>query len=238
MTSPLGADDEPRGALSPTERTMLAAWADEGDPPDDFAERVVARFLAERIGESDAGIDDPSEALDGGAFGPGAGGSMGPAIATEGRAVGEGKVVRLVGFAAAFAAAAAVMLMVRVLPRSAEEGAAETAVAAVQSPEPPAEATGPAAVGERADAVSLAAEAGAVLATHCSPCHDSEDPEAKPEAVRVFDVAQPQWWLTMSDAQLDDTRTRVQTLGAASEDERRRVDAFVEARRRRDAHAG
>jgi hypothetical protein len=221
MTSPPGA--EVFGALDDEERAALAAWADDGDGPDDFSDRVVAAFMAERVGAA-AGDDAEVEAA---------------AVRTSAR-TGEGRVVRVVGLCAAIAAAAAVMLMVRVLPRSADAEATDTAVAAGVgvSGEPAAEATVGGAAAERVDLMALGADAAAVLAVHCSPCHDAEDPEAKPEALRVFDIRQPQWWITMSDAQLEEARTRVQELGAASEDERRTVTAFVEARQRATPHAG
>lgn len=227
MSSPLGADDPLLGACNDEERAALTAWADEGDVPDGFAERVVVAFMAERMGAGE--VDE------------GAGVGADEAAAVRARAgTGEGRVVRLVGLCAAIAAAAAVMLMVRVLPRGADEEVAETAAAAGvgSSVEPSADATAGGAPAERVDATALGADAAAVLAAHCSPCHDAEDPEAKPAALKVFDIRQPQWWITMSDAQLEETRTRVQELGAASEDDRRTVTAFVEARQRATAHAG
>lgn len=251
MTSPPGAEDDLLGTLSSRERSMLAAWADDGDVPDDFADRVVAAVLAERLGDGD-GAEDGAEA----------------AVARTRAAASEGKVVRLVGWVAAIAAAAAVMLMVRVLPRASEVGVAEArrpdgaeiGAAPVQSPAPvepmddptcepvdgaarlpridsPPVETPSAKLPEQAFAV-LGADATLVLAQHCSPCHDSLDSEANPGALDVFDLEEPQWWLTMSDAQLEEARTRVQELGDASDDERRTLDAFVEARLRRPSHAG
>jgi hypothetical protein len=252
MTSLPGADDA-LGALSTDERAALAAWADEGDEPDGFADRVVAAMLAERIGDGGEGLDvDESE------------GDASQAAAAEPRvAAGDGRVVRVIGLIAAFAAAAAVMLMVRVLPGAPEvevvaDAGGEMRAAPVRPAaqaerlptcdhadggaevpraEPPVAETFPAPSPETVIAV-LGAEAGLVLAEHCMPCHDSTDPEANPGALQVYDLEQPQWWLTMSDAQLEEARTRVQQLEAASDDERRRVSAFVEARRQQLARAG
>lgn len=242
MTSPPGAEDALLGALSNHERAMLAAWADDGDVPDGFEDRVVAAMLAERLGELGDGEGDEA------------------AVARPRAAASEGRVVRLVGWAAAIAAAAAVMLMVRVLPRASEvEQVAEAGSAS--EPDGPSSPGEPLAPGEPSRGFEpprgiepplvetssaspepvlavLGAAAGTVLAQHCSPCHDSTDPEAKPAALDVFDLEQPQWWLTMSDARLEEARTRVQELGAASDDERRTMDAFVEARLHRMSRAG
>lgn len=236
MTSPPGAEDELLGTLSSRERSMLAAWADDGDVPDDFADRVVAAYLAE--------ADEDPEAT----------------VARPRPAASDGKLVRLVGWAAAIAAAAAVMLMVRVLPRASEveqvaDGHHETAVARAPVPgQPPLEAehqgdatcdhedgaSEPPSVGSSPEPVLevLGREAGIVLAEHCSPCHDSTAPDASLEALLVYDLEQPQWWLTLSDVQLEDVRMRIQGLGAASDDQRRQVNAFIEARQQQVARAG
>jgi hypothetical protein len=213
------------GALSSDDRAALAAWADEGDLPEGFADRVVVAFLAEAAG--DVNRADAYEAV----------------VPIEPRAtVGGGKLLRLVGFVAAIAAAAAVMLMVRVLPRASEvevvsAHACEHAGAkAAPTPTDPPIAAGPSL--RAPELAVLGAQAATVLAQHCSPCHDSTDPDANPSALQVFDLEQPQWWLTMSDAQLEQARTRVQELGAASDDERARVKAFVQAQLQQPAHAG
>jgi hypothetical protein len=155
-----------------------------------------------------------------------------------------------------FGAAAGVMLLVRVRPHASEGAVAvltsppaqaeplddptcDHADGSVEAPlaEPPVAETFPAPLPETMLAV-LGAEAGLVLAEHCMPCHDSTDPGANPGALQVYDLDQPQWWLTMSDAQLEEARTRVQQLETASDDERRRMSAFVEARRQQLARAG
>jgi hypothetical protein len=232
--------------LSSENRAALAAWADDGDGPDGFADRVVVAFLAQREADVDDALDEADEADD-------------EVIAAEPRAaVGDGRVLRMVGLVAAVAAAAAVMLMVRVLP-GAPEGVEVADAGRFQhagvGDEPPdrrdcehAEAgAGPSlaelpAQGQpsppQPDLAILGAQAATVLAQHCSPCHDSTDPEANPNALQIFDLEQPQWWLTMSDAQLEDARTRVQELEAATDDERGRVKAFVEVQLRQRAHAG
>jgi mono/diheme cytochrome c family protein len=212
MTSPPGADEH-LGALTNEERAALAAWADDGDVPDGFADRVVAACVSERLAESLADdVDDD--------------------VAVGSRpAAREGRVVRLVGLCAAIAAAAAVMLMVRVLPRASE---VDVQLAAAGEPS----RVEPAPTEPAAEADAIAAEAALVLAQHCSPCHDSTDPGAQPAALQVFDVEQPRWWILMSDAQLEEARLRVQELEAATDDDRRKLDAFAAARRRPPAHAG
>jgi hypothetical protein len=239
MTSPPGADAAAGlSRLSDDERAALAAWADEGDVPDGFAERVAAAWLAERLGEApDDEQADEDEAV-----------TAGPRAATRG-----GRGVRVVGLVATLAAAAAVMCMVRLPPRASEvEGAvaaepvedAEAGACDRAAPGAgPVRAEAPAAVPAEVepaepDLAVLGAGAGAVLAQHCMPCHDSTDPAAKPDALQVFDLEQPQWWLTMSDAQLVEARTRVQELAAATDDERWRLAAFVEDQLHRRAHAG
>lgn len=229
------------GALSREQRATLAAWADEGDIPPGFADRVVVAFLAERVD-----LDEDE------------------AVSPEPRAkVGEARLVRVVGIITAMAAAAAVMLMVRVLPRASEvevaaartcehvgagrerglepsrsEPSAASACETGAEPLPPEPRAEARAGRPEPNLAVLGAQAATVLAQHCSPCHDSTDFEANPNALQVFDLEQPQWWLTMSDAQLEEARTRVQQLGAATEDERRRVAAFVEVQLRQRAHAG
>lgn len=214
MTSLPGADDPLVGALTPEQLAALHAWADAGDVPDDFADRVVARLRCQR--------DDPPSTH--------ARGQEAAAVAS--RTGAEARVVRRVGVVAALAAAAAVMLMVRVLPRASE--VADDPAARPASPSERALAM----ASEPSESQRLGAAAADVLAEHCRPCHDSTDPEAKPEALAVFDVTEPRWWAVMSDAQLEDASMRVQQLGAATDDERRTMDAFVRARLERPAHAG
>jgi hypothetical protein len=204
------------GALSSEDRAALAAWADEGDIPDGFADRVVVAFLAEQADDEDPAVERE------------------PAVTVEPRAaVGGGRLLRMVGLVAAVAAAAAVMLMVRVLPR-----ASEVEVVSARAPAPTDRPEETRTGLQEPDAAVLGAQAATVLAQHCTPCHDSTDPDANPNALQVFDLEQPQWWLTMSDAQLEDVRTRAQELGAATDDERARVKAFVQAQLQQPAHAG
>jgi hypothetical protein len=244
MTSPLGADDH-LGALNDDERAALAAWADDGDVSDGFEDRVVAAYLSATLSAGSSSLAEGSSSLaEGSSSEDRALRFEGEALATGPRAtVREGRVVRLVGFCAAIAAAAAVMLMVRVLPRA--EGELEVAEARGLSPaelvasepanERPSESEVDAA---EPDVDALGTEAGLVLAQHCVPCHSSTDREANAGALRIFDVEQPQWWVLMSDAQLDGARQRLEYLDAASEDDRRKLAAFLEARRRAPTHSG
>lgn len=242
MTSPPGADDH-LGALSNAERSLLAAWADDGDVPDGFEDRVVAAFLAGAAPSAAPG--EPGDSADP-LVGLGRldrGWLEGDALATGPRAAArEGRVVRFVGLCAAVAAAAAVMLMVRVLPRASEVdrgrdvAAAERAVPVepLVPGEEEAAASVPASVPETD---VLAAEATLVAAQHCSPCHDSADRDAHPAAIDVFDVQQQAWWSLMSDTQIDGARRRVQALDASEED-RRKLDAFLARRLEQPLHAG
>ena len=244
MTNPPDAEDAFLGALSPRERTLLAAWADDGDVPDALEDRVVVALLAERLGDRE-----------------GDAGGVEAEVARSRAATREGRVVRLVGWAAAIAAAAAVLLMVRVLPRASEvEQAREVAAAERAVPaEPPAalraeaeletpelETPGletpelePETACETFDA--LAAEATLVAARYCSPCHDSADRDAHPGALGVFDVQEQEWWSLMSDAQLEGSRRRAQMLvedSGATEDEQRKLAAFLARRLELEPHAG
>lgn len=217
MTSLPGADDH-LGALTDDERAALAAWADDGDVPDGFEDRVVAAYLSASSASSASGPDRGEAAL------------AGPRAAGR-----EGRVVRLVGLGAAIAAAAAVMLMVRVLPRASE---VELEVAEAREPSSAEPTTVEPAPERPSELAALGADAALVLAQHCVPCHDSTDPEAKPAALQVFDLQQPQWWLLMSDPQLDVARERLEQLEAATDDDRRKLDAFLAARRRVPTHSG
>ena len=236
MTNPPDAEDAFLGALSPRERTLLAAWADDGDVPDALEDRVVVALLAERLGDRE-----------------GDAGGVEAEVARSRAATREGRVVRLVGWAAAIAAAAAVLLMVRVLPRASEvEQAREVAAAERAVPaEPPAALRAeaepeletpelePETACETFDA--LAAEATLVAARYCSPCHDSADRDAHPGALGVFDVQEQEWWSLMSDAQLEGSRRRAQMLvedSGATEDEQRKLAAFLARRLELEPHAG
>lgn len=247
MTNPPDAEDAFLGALSPRERTLLAAWADDGDVPDELEDRVVVALLAERLGEGDG--DREGDRDEGGAAAE---------VARSRAATSEGRVVRLVGWAAAIAAAAAVLLMVRVLPRASEVepvrevAAAERAVPAEppvavraeaeperETPERVTPELEPETACETFDA--LAAEATLVAARYCSPCHDSADRDAHPGALGVFDVQEQEWWSLMSDAQLEGSRRRAQMLvedSGATEDEQRKLDAFLARRLELEPHAG
>lgn len=247
MTSPPGVDDH-LGALTDDERAALAAWADDGDVPDGFEDRVVAAFAStwgagasttgpgERAGSPDPlggmGRLDPGRLLEGDAL------ATGPRAAVR-----EGRVLRLVGLCAAVAAAAAVMLMVRVLPRASEvEPAREVASVERAEPaepivriEPPAAVPAPA--GE-CDTDVLAAEATLVAAQHCSPCHDSAARDAVPGAVDVFDIQQQEWWSLMSETQIEGARRRARVIEDATEEDRAKLDAFLARRLEPPPYAG
>jgi hypothetical protein len=88
-----------------------------------------------------------------------------------------------------------------------------------------------AAVAEAAPASlqALRRSAQGTLVEYCSPCHRGEHEHAKQDALAVFDLDQATWWETMSDRQLDVTRTRMNGQDDASAQERSGIDAYVEA---------
>lgn len=231
MDSPLGADDSMVGALSSDERAALAAWADEADPSDGFTDKVLSAWIAERATEESRPPDDLDDRAE-------------PAAAEQPRrSASAARTRRVVAWAATLAAAAAVMLMVRVLPRAsgAEHAGGPTCNHDGDAHGPPSIARlDPAAAPEAGEPehLALGSNAATVLARHCSPCHDSGDPDAKAGALDVFDVEQSYWWSTMSDAQLEDARDRIRAHEAATDDERRHMNAFVDAELRRRARAG
>ncbi|MCA9708348.1 MAG: hypothetical protein KDK70_21035 [Myxococcales bacterium] len=222
MDDASGAVEGPH-ALSGEERAALLAWAEE-DPPEGFADAVLAAWVAAREPEPE------SE----------------PAAAPEPRRARRASSLRsVIGIGTAISAAAVVMLLVRVPPSSGEglDGAAGSLPSAqgcqahAAAFAEPALAPSIPSVGPDAHSV-LGAEAVAVLVHHCTPCHDGTDPDAKPGALGVFDVQQPRWWSTMSDAQLAEARLRIEELGDAADEERRRMTAFVDAELAQREHAG
>ncbi len=146
----------------------------------------------------------------------------------------------MVGIGAGLAAAAAVLLFMRIIPPGPNDAMAHASrcepeiLRAEVNPEEAA-----VAVPESTDRVAvLGDDAVAVLTRHCSPCHDGLDSEAKADALEVFDVRQPRWWSGMSDGQLGEVRLRIEQLGAADGSERQQMDAFIEAQLAERAHAG
>ncbi len=222
MDDPLGAADPSDGALTSEERAALAAWA-EHDASDGFADAVLQAWSVEQSDDDQAPLEPEEQA--------------------GRRTSGRMSMRSVIGLGAAVAAAAAVMLMVRVAPPGTGQAVAGTpgcehAESSLRSsdllPSPtPSES---ASLEERGSA--LGDDAVAVLARHCSPCHDGEDVDARARALDVFDVQQRSWWPGMSSAQLTETRQRIERLGSAREDERRSVAAFVDAQLSLRAHAG
>lgn len=203
-------------ALSEREQRALAAWADD-DPPEGFADAVVAAWLLEQEGaEAEPVASIRSARRD-----------RGP----------------LVGIVAGLAAAAAVLLMVRTLPSVARSAqVSEPALGCdhgdedVDRPSPLAALVEPSperdAAPVPAQTAGLATDALAALTRHCMPCHDGADADAEPGALQVYDVRRARWWEAMSDEQLREAQTRIEQLGEASEQERRSMAAFVDAQLR------
>lgn len=84
----------------------------------------------------------------------------------------------------------------------------------------------------------LRADARAVLARNCTPCHDGAAPEAEAGALRVFDVSSDAWWSRPSDEALLVMNDRLAAHDDASEVERAKVAAFVDDELYRRADAG
>ncbi|MCH9683613.1 MAG: hypothetical protein K0V04_19400 [Deltaproteobacteria bacterium] len=230
MDDPENVGLDEANVLSHEQRVALAEWS-EGEPSAGFADAVMAAWARELEPEA----EDAEH-----------GGSRLTATATRPTP----RRRNLIGLVAGLAAAAAVLLLVQALPRASagvsiasgehhgpdhqcEDHAAPGPVVA----EPMAV---PASFGAQPDArmAALGDGALAVLTTHCMPCHDSQDPDAKDGALRVYDTRQSRWWQTMSDDQLREATTRVEELGVASDDQRRSMAAFVEAELSRRARAG
>jgi hypothetical protein len=72
-------------------------------------------------------------------------------------------------------------------------------------------------------------EARAVLESHCGECHNSTLPTAKTAALRIFDLKEPDFAATMSDAQLSKALGRVEGLG--DQEALDRIRKFVTAER-------
>jgi mono/diheme cytochrome c family protein len=62
-------------------------------------------------------------------------------------------------------------------------------------------------------------DAHALLAANCAPCHDSTASGADGDALEVFDLQHPAWWLSMSDRQLRVVIDRMATRDGVSPDD-------------------
>jgi mono/diheme cytochrome c family protein len=72
-------------------------------------------------------------------------------------------------------------------------------------------------------------DAHALLATNCSPCHDSTASDAESGALDVFDVREARWWLTMSDRQLRVVIDRMSSRDDMTDDDIAGIARYVEA---------
>lgn len=89
-----------------------------------------------------------------------------------------------------------------------------------------------------ADATELRAHARAVLAAHCTPCHDATARDADPKALRVFDLSVDDWWSMPTADALPAMNERMSGREGATDADRARVAAFVDDELRRRAGAG
>lgn len=64
-----------------------------------------------------------------------------------------------------------------------------------------------------------------IIRPRCGSCHTSTLSTAKPGAVKIFDIAHEQWASTMTVAQLDKFKTRLNSL---PENERSKIAEFVQ----------
>ena len=81
----------------------------------------------------------------------------------------------------------------------------------------------------RAPLEEVREQARAVLESHCGRCHNSTLPTAKPAALQIFDLKEPDFAATMSDAQLSKAIGRVEGLG--DQEALDRIRKFVTAER-------
>ena len=75
-----------------------------------------------------------------------------------------------------------------------------------------------------------------ILKANCGSCHDGALSTAKPAALKVFDLKEPEWAAAMSDQQLGRIIGRFQSFGVPRPD-RKRVKAFIDAELARRAQA-
>ena len=86
------------------------------------------------------------------------------------------------------------------------------------------------ATGARADGDGAAARK--ILTERCGGCHDGKAAKPSPMALKVFNVAEEQWWIHLTDRQLPKLMGR---MGSAPAGEKAAVAAFIagEQERRR-----
>ena len=65
---------------------------------------------------------------------------------------------------------------------------------------------------ERPDDLLVASRGAAhrVLSHHCAGCHESMSPDARPEAVAVFDLDSPDWYRNFTAARFESSRRRLE----------------------------
>src|SRR5262249_5416409 len=82
----------------------------------------------------------------------------------------------------------------------------------------------------------LREDARAVVSAHCGACHTGSLATAKPEALAVYDLEQPEWAALLSEAQLADAVSRL-TNDGTTEADRGRFERYVAAERAERAAA-
>ena len=71
-------------------------------------------------------------------------------------------------------------------------------------------------------------QARQVLEGSCGRCHDGTRSTAKPAALRIFDLHQPEWAASMSNEQMNHMSGRFEGFGMPIPD-RARVQAYIDA---------
>jgi len=91
---------------------------------------------------------------------------------------------------------------------------------------PAAPAPAVATPGTARDLAALRVSAHGVLVARCVPCHLGSDAGAKPPALEVFDLDQPDWWRRPPGPRL---RKMIGRLASAPAEQRELVSAFIDA---------
>jgi mono/diheme cytochrome c family protein len=80
-------------------------------------------------------------------------------------------------------------------------------------------------------------QARQVLEVSCGRCHDGTRPNAKPAALKIFDLHEQEWAAAMSNEQMHHMSSRFEGFGMPIPD-RARVQAYIDAEIARRAESG
>ena len=90
---------------------------------------------------------------------------------------------------------------------------------------------------DEAEVDRLREPARAALKTSCGRCHDHARPTARPEALRIFDLREPDWSARVTGEQMDHMVARFEGFKMPAADQAA-VRKFLDAERSRRAAAG